>query len=86
MRAHQRLHKDGVRGALTIDPNGLIGRENGGKDDLFAGIEHKPKAWKDLWSAGQGIGTIHDVPTVAELIARLRREYSAAATASVHTR
>ncbi|MBD5802672.1 Nitronate monooxygenase [Azoarcus sp. Aa7] len=72
--------------AAGIDPDGLIGRENGGKDDLFAGIEHKPKAWKDVWSAGQGIGTIHDVPTVAELIARLRREYSAAATASVHTR
>lgn len=35
--------------------------------------ERKP--WRDLWSAGQGIGLIDDVPTVADLVARLAREY-----------
>ena len=34
--------------------------------------------WKNLWSAGQGIDLIADVPTVAELVTRLRREYVAA--------
>jgi len=33
------------------------------------------KAWKDIWSAGQGVATIHDIPPVAELVARIRREY-----------
>jgi nitronate monooxygenase len=33
------------------------------------------KAWKDVWSAGHGVGTIHDVPTVRELVARLQAEY-----------
>ncbi|HEY1426486.1 MAG TPA: nitronate monooxygenase [Caulobacteraceae bacterium] len=34
--------------------------------------------WKNLWSAGQGIDLIHDLPSVAELVRRLRREYVAA--------
>ena len=36
------------------------------------------KAWRDVWSAGQGVGTIHDVPTVAELVRRLTLEYEEA--------
>ena len=34
-------------------------------------------AWKDIWSGGQGIGTIHDLPSVAELVERLELEYKA---------
>jgi len=37
--------------------------------------------WKNLWSAGQGVDLIDDVPTVAELVARLRAEYVAACEA-----
>ncbi len=37
------------------------------------------KAWRDIWSAGQGVGSIHDIPTVAELVARMRMEYEEAA-------
>jgi nitronate monooxygenase len=36
------------------------------------------KAWKTVWSAGQGAGTIHDVVPAAELVARLRSEYAEA--------
>ncbi|MBA4502316.1 NAD(P)H-dependent flavin oxidoreductase [Marinobacterium marinum] len=36
-------------------------------------------AWKTIWSAGQGVGSIHDQPPVAELITQLRQEFSAAA-------
>lgn len=35
------------------------------------------KAWRDVWSAGQGVGAIDDVPAVAELVTRLRHEHSA---------
>lgn len=45
------------------------------------GYSHLPqgvKPWKNLWSAGQGLDLIDDVPTVAELVTRLRREYVAA--------
>ncbi|HZZ88127.1 MAG TPA: nitronate monooxygenase [Caulobacteraceae bacterium] len=43
--------------------------------------DHLPEGvtpWKNLWSAGQGIDLIDDVPTVAELVRRLRAEYVAA--------
>jgi nitronate monooxygenase len=36
------------------------------------------KAWRDIWGAGQGVGLIDDVPTVAQVIARLKQEYDAA--------
>jgi len=36
------------------------------------------KAWKTVWSAGQGAGAVHDVLPAATLIARLRTEYAEA--------
>jgi nitronate monooxygenase len=36
------------------------------------------KAWRDIWGAGQGVGMMDDVPTVAEMVARLKNEYDAA--------
>lgn len=41
------------------------------------------KAWKSIWSAGQGVGEIRDVPSTAELCARLRAEFEAACAAGV---
>jgi len=43
-----------------------------------ASADSEAKAWKHIWSAGQGVGAIHDIPTTAELVARLRAEYRAA--------
>lgn len=43
-----------------------------------SGGTSKSKAWRDIWGSGQGIGQIHDVPPVAELIARMKQEYDAA--------
>ena len=36
------------------------------------------RPWRDVWSAGQGIDVIDDIPTVAQLVRRLREEYVAA--------
>ncbi len=38
------------------------------------------KAWRDIWGAGQGVGLMNDVPTVAEMVQRLKQEYEAART------
>jgi nitronate monooxygenase len=35
------------------------------------------KAWKTLWSAGQGVATIHDVLPVNELISQMKDEFKA---------
>lgn len=44
-----------------------------GKADF--GAEHEAKAWKNLWSAGHGVATIHDSPPAAELIATLKKDF-----------
>ena len=36
------------------------------------------KPWKDIWSAGQGVGSVKDIPTAKALIARLADEYQQA--------
>jgi nitronate monooxygenase len=38
----------------------------------------KPKAWKDIWGSGQGIGAVKAVVPAGELVDRLAREYAAA--------
>ena len=43
-----------------------------------AAREERPKAWKDIWGAGQGVGAIDAVLPAAALIARLADEYRAA--------
>jgi len=47
--------------------------------DVSKELNVDAKAWRDVWSAGQGVGSIHDVPTVAQLVMRLRAEYDSAA-------
>ena len=54
-------------------------------DNLFIpsgrSTEHLPAGktpWRDIWSGGQGIGLIADIPSVAELVNRLQREYLSA--------
>jgi len=36
------------------------------------------KTWKDIWSAGHGVGSIDDIPTVTALTARLLGEFATA--------
>jgi nitronate monooxygenase len=55
-----------------LDPDNLPTK---GGADLAALGDASKRAWKDIWSAGQGVGSIADVPTVAELVARLAVEY-----------
>jgi nitronate monooxygenase len=60
--------------AAGLDPDNLPPKPEGG----YVGSREK-RAWKDVWSGGQSVGSIKDIPTVAELCARLRREYREAA-------
>jgi len=43
-----------------------------------AGDRAKPKAWKEIWGSGQGVGSIGKVVAAAELIARFKKEYGEA--------
>ena len=44
-------------------------------------IGDEVKAWKTIWSAGQGVGGIRDIPAAGELVARIDEEYRAALAA-----
>lgn len=44
----------------------------------FGSKRDKPKAWKEIWGAGQGIGVVDAVTDVATLVDRVAREYTAA--------
>ncbi len=44
------------------------------------------RAWKTVWSAGQGAGAVHDIPGVAELIRRLNDEFESACDKFVRKR
>ncbi|MDR2858703.1 MAG: nitronate monooxygenase [Novosphingobium sp.] len=60
--------------AVGLDPDDLPIPEGRSTGHLPAG----KTPWRDIWSGGQGIGLIDDLPSVAELVRRLRREYVAA--------
>ncbi len=77
------VHGNYLRPSLIgagLDPDNLPA---GGKDKMnFAARErNRPTAWRDIWGAGQGLGSIDDVPSVAELVERLAAEYAAAGEA-----
>jgi len=60
--------------AAGLDPDNLVAK---GKMDL-TGSETKVKAWKDIWSAGQGVGTVQQVEPLAAVVDRLAAEYDEA--------
>lgn len=58
--------------ANGLDPKDLPTKT---KIDLGKELDHEVKAWKEVWSAGQGVGSVKDVLPTAELVARLEREF-----------
>lgn len=52
--------------------------ESKAKVDFDEKLNKEVKAWKDLWSAGQGVATIQEKLPVAELVDRLYKEFKEA--------
>jgi nitronate monooxygenase len=66
--------------AAGMDPENLpqsdASKMSFGTDD--SGERVRPKAWKEIWGSGQGIGSLDKIVPAAELIARLKKEYDEA--------
>jgi nitronate monooxygenase len=66
--------------AAGMDPDNLpqsdASRMNFGTD--ASGERTRPKAWKDIWGSGQGVGSVGGIVPAAELIARFKKEYEEA--------
>ncbi len=65
---HANYLKDSLEQA-GIDIKSLTGKD---QVDLDLG---NTNSWKDIWSAGHGVGGIHDIPNVTQLVASLIKEY-----------
>lgn len=65
--------------AVGFDPDDLPKRDPAKKLNMEQSDANQTiKAWRDVWSAGQGVGTIREIQTVAEIGNQLEREYHAA--------
>jgi nitronate monooxygenase len=60
--------------AAGLDPASLPEADKS-KMDFGSGGNMEKKAWRDIWSGGQGVGNIHEVLPTTELVARMVREY-----------
>jgi nitronate monooxygenase len=63
--------------AAGLDPANLPEADKS-KMNFASGGNMDKKAWKDIWGAGQGVGQIKDVLPVADVVAKLQREYEEA--------
>ncbi len=60
-----------------FDPDNLPTADKS-KLNFGSGGNVSAKAWRDIWGAGQGVGLIDRVESVADIVARFRKEYEAA--------
>lgn len=74
------VHGNYLRGSIEkvgLDPEDLPVSDKSKMKFGSAGGS-KPKAWKDIWGAGQGVGGITELVPVAKAVAQLRDEYETA--------
>ena len=67
-----------LRGSIEnagMDPDNL---PDAGEETMNFAAEGKAKAWRDIWGAGQGVGSMDDIPAVRDLVMRMEEEYRAA--------
>lgn len=71
------IHGSYLKGSIVksgIDPETL---ELGDKNTMnFDSSESKAKAWKDIWGAGQGVGSMKNIPNVSDLVDEIEQDYN----------
>ena len=75
------IHGSYLKGSIIksgIDPENL---DHGDKNTMnFDSSESKAKAWKDIWGAGQGVGSMKDIPNVSDLVDEIEQDYNSTKT------
>ncbi|RJS91441.1 nitronate monooxygenase family protein [Salinisphaera sp. Q1T1-3] len=74
------VHGNYLRGSIAaagLNPDDLPEADKSHMS-FASGGESASKAWKDIWGAGQGVGTIDEIQPVADIVARLVAEYAGA--------
>ncbi|MFW5966438.1 MAG: NAD(P)H-dependent flavin oxidoreductase [Persicimonas sp.] len=61
----------------SLEQNGLDPEKLQSKEEIdFENPHGRSKAWKDIWSAGQGVGMSRQVEPVADIVEQLAAEYA----------
>ena len=85
---HGNYLKPSIR-AAGLDPDSLVRAPGETAKMAFTSADGSrtvgAKTWKDIWSAGHGVGAIDDVVPVAELVGSLQAQYAAARARLVGT-
>lgn len=74
------VHGNYLRGSIVkagMDPDDLPTADKTSMNFGSGGNTDK-KAWKDIWGAGQGVGTIDSSPSVGDVVDTLETEFTAA--------
>lgn len=71
------VHGNYLKGSIEkagLDPNNLPEADKSTMN-FGSGGNQDAKAWKDIWGAGQGVGSVHTAPTVQEIVDSMKAEY-----------
>ena len=60
----------------SLERAGFDTKAKHAKPETFS-LEKETRAWRDVWSAGHGVGAVREVQPVADVVAALRRGYVA---------
>jgi len=81
------IHGNYLRGSIAaagMDPDDLPVSDPSAMN-FGSGGNTEAKAWKDIWGAGQGVGSLTRRQPVADLVSQLRTEYEQALNTPVWT-
>jgi nitronate monooxygenase len=74
------VHGNYLRGSIEkagMDPDNLPEADKSSMN-FGSGGNTDAKAWKDIWGAGQGVGSVHNAPPIADIAAELQSEFDEA--------
>jgi len=74
------VHGNYLKGSIEkagLDPNNLPTADKSSMN-FGSGGNTDAKAWKDIWGAGQGVGSVHDAPSVQDIVDQFSDEYAQA--------
>jgi nitronate monooxygenase len=71
------VHGNYLKGSIRqsgLDPDNLPEGDKSNMD-FAGGTAIEAKAWKDIWGAGQGVGSIDEILPARDIVLRMEREY-----------
>ena len=72
------VHGNYLRGSIEkagLDPDNLPTADKTSMN-FGSGGNTDAKAWKDIWGAGQGVGSVHEAPPVQDIVDQIKTEYA----------